>query len=541
MSSRVSLPYQKQFCRVPKTPRQLYAVRLVVLAVTLSPALWLASSAQAQVNVTTYHYDNARTGQNLNETLLTPTNVNVNQFGKIFSVPVDGYVYAQPLYLSSVNIAGGTHNVVFVATENDSLYAIDADSGATLWQVSLLPAGGTAVSSTDTGCTVLTPQTGITSTPVIDTVTGTVYVVTEAKVNNSYVHHLHAIDIITHAEKFGGPKLIQASVPGTGNGGTTVVFQDFYQFNRSGLLLQNGHVIIAWASHCDHQPYHGWVMSYSAGTLAQEAVWNDTPNGYQGGIWQGIAGDATFNTYVSTGNGLFDSNSDYGDTIVKLGPPTNSAFPLSSFFTPWNQSSLDTSDLDVGSGGVLLLPDLPAGAAHPHLLVLAAKEGKVYLVDRDSMGGFCSRCTSIDTNIVQELPGALSGLWGTAAYWNGNVYFFASGDEGFSDTGKAFSFNTNGSGLLSASPTSQTSVAFGFPGATPAVSANGNSNGIVWAIESDAYANNGPAVLHAYDASNLGTELYNSSQNLSRDNPGGAVKFSVPTVANGKVYVGTSS
>jgi hypothetical protein len=501
----------------------------------------LTAAGVAQVNVTTYHNDNARTGQNLAETSLTPANVNSTQFGKLFSVAVDGYVYAQPLYLSSVVINGGTHNVVYVATEHDSLYAIDADTGTTYWQVNLIPAGGSTVSSSnDAGCEDLVPEIGITGTPVIDTGTKTIYLVTKTRETGFFVQRLHAIDVVTHVEKFGGPKIISASVSGTGEGnnGGKITFDPLRENQRPGLLLQNGHVVISWASHCDAGPYQGWVISYNAGTLAQEAAYATTPNGGFGGIWMsggGIASDSSSNLYFSTGNGSWDGTANFGDSIVKLGPPSGGSFPKSDYFTPFNQSSLNGGDTDLGSGGVLLLPTLSSGS-HPNLLVEGSKEGKIYVLDRNNLGHFCSTCTSTDTQVVQEIPGAVAGVFSTPAYWNSLVYFCAKGDAL-----KAFSFSANNSGLLSTSSVAKSSETYGFPGATPSISANGTSNSIVWTLQTDASASNGPAVLRAHNASNVAQSLYNSTQAANnRDRLAGAVKFAVPTVANGKVYVGTN-
>jgi hypothetical protein len=498
------------------------------------------SSAVAQVNVTTYHNDNARSGQNTAETTLTLANVNFNQFGKLFSVGVDGYVYAQPLYLSNVRINGGTHNVVYAATEHDSLYAIDADNGTMYWKVNLIPAGGNSVdSNTDAGCGDLIPEIGITGTPVIDTSTSTIYLVTNTKENGKFFQRLHAIDVVTHAEKFGGPVVITASVSGTGDGssGGKVSFDPLKENQRPGLLLQNGHVLIGWASHCDIGPYHGWIMSYSANTLAQEAVFNTAPNGGLAGVWMsgaGLAGDASGNTYFATGNGTWDGITAFGDSIVKLQAPSGGAFSLADWFTAFNQSSLSGGDTDLGSGGGLLLPSLPSGQK---LLVQSGKEGRIYLIDTNNMGRFCSSCTSSDTQIAQELPaGTLGGMWSMPAYWNDTVYFWGSGD-----VMRSFSFNSGGSGLLSASPIGTSPDSYGFPGATPSISANSNSNGIAWSLQTDAYLSNGPAILKAHNASNVAQILYTSSQAPNnRDRLAGAVKFAVPTVANGKVYVGTN-
>src|SRR5580704_4500715 len=512
----------------------------------------LTSVLQAQVNVTTYHNDNARTGQNTQEAILTPANVNSSQFGKLFSVSVDGWVYAQPLYLSNVTISGGTHNVLYVATEHDSLYAIDADSGTIYWQISLIPSGGSTVnSSTDLGCGDLVPEVGITGTPVIDPTTGTIYLVAKSKVNGSLVQYLHAIDVATSAEKFSGPVLIEATVPGTASdgNGTTVSFNPHFENQRAGLLLENGHVVIGWSSHCDISPWHGWIMSYSAGTLTQEGAFNTSADGSANGVWMsggGLAADANGNIFFATGNGSWNGTTDYGDSIVKLGPPSGGSFPVVDYFTPYNQSSLSGGDTDVASGGLVLLPNLASGQ---QLLTQMGKEGKMYLIDRNNMGKYCVNdnppCNGRDPNIVQEIPGATAGVWGTPAYWNGSVYWGGGSDGGGPDNLKAFSFNANNSGLISTSPTSESAKAFSFSAPSPTISANGNTNGILWGLDDSAFGStcsggSNCQVLYGYDATNLANMLYNSSQAANnRDVPGGAVKFATPIVANGKVYVGS--
>ena len=507
-------------------------------------------SAQAQVNVTTYHYDNARDGQNLSEFLLTPANVNPVQFGKMFVQPVDGYIYAQPLYVSGLQIAGCVyaygcvHNVVFVATENDSVYAFDADSNAganasPLWHVSFInPAAGitTVNSLNDAGCGDLIPEIGITGTPVIDLSSNTLYVVANTKENGTFFQRLHALDIASGAEKFGGPVVIQATVPGTGAGqsGGQISFDPLRNGQRPGILLQNGLVYIAWASHCDLGPFHGWVMAYDAQSLQQVAVWNSTTNGSDGGVWQSgaaPAADSNGNVFLATGNGTFDLNTagpDAGDTILKLGPASGGTFPILDYFTPYNQASLSAGDTDLGSGGAMLFPDLPAGSAHQYLLTETGKQGTLYLVDRDNMGHFNA---SGDTQIVQSLPNVVGGLYGTPAFWNNTFYV-----GGANDALKAFSFDAGNSGLLSDSPVSSSPETYYFPGTTPSISASGSTNGLVWALEEDDPL----AVLRVYNAANLSSELYNSNQN-PKDSPGPSVKFAVPTVVNGKVYVGTAS
>ena len=510
-----------------------------LILISLVPA-----SLVAQVNVTTFHNDNARTGQNTQETVLTPSNVNSNQFGKLFSTKVDGYVYAQPLYMANVqNIAGGAHNVLYVATEHDSLYALDADAGNVLWQLSLInpTAGITTVSSGDVNCGDLVPEIGITSTPVIDTSTGTIYLVAKTKENGVFHQRLHALDMVSHAEKFAGPIDITATFQGR-------IFNPLQQNQRSGLLLENGHVVIAWASHCDNAPYQGWVISYNATTLAQEAVFNTEPdsNGFDGGVWMsgdGVAADASGHLFFATGNGDYNSSTgDYGDSVMKLSGPSSGAFTIADWFTPVNQLSLSNGDTDLGSGGLLLLPDLPTGSAHQQMLVQMGKEGRIYLIDRNSMGRLCSTCTTADTNIVQELPNATGGIWGSPAYWNGTVYWGGGNDGGSADFITAWSFNANNSGLLSTSPTSTSVNSFSFSTPAPAISANGNTNGILWILDNSSFGSSCCQILYAYDATNLSNMLYNSNQaSGKRDVPGGGVKHTAPIVANGKVYVGSQA
>jgi hypothetical protein len=513
--------------------------------------------AHAQVNVTTYHNDNSRTGQNTQETILTPSNVNSFQFGKLFSVSVDGAVYAQPLYLWAVKIAGATHNVLYVVTEHDSVYAIDADTGKIYQHVSLIASGGTTVnSSSDLGCGDLVPEVGITGTPVIDSVSGTLYVVAKSKVGGSIVQYLHALDVATLAEKFNGPMNIHASVPGSGydSSGGMVTFNPKSHHQRAALLLENGHVVIGWGSHCDNDPWHGWVMSYNATSLAQEGVFNTSPNRERAGVWMsggGAAADANGNIYFPTGNGCLtvgscpngNGTTNYGDSILKLGPPANGSFPVLDYFTPYNQQALDTNDNDVASGGLVLLPPLASGQ---QLLAQQGKQGTIYLLNTSNMGKYCLNltppCTDSDPQIAQEIPGG-SGIWGSPAYWNGNLYW-----TGANDHIKARSFNANNSGLISTSPTSESAQIFAFSAPTPTISANGNSNGILWALDGsadDSTCGGGGSNclgLYAYDATNLAHLLYDSTQAANnRDSPGTAVKFEKPIVANGKVYVGTQS
>ncbi len=482
--------------------------------------------------VLTYHNDNSRTGQNLNESVLSPANVTQSKFGKLFSYPLDGQVFAQPLYVYKVPIDGQNHNVIYVATEHDTVYAFDADNKASsaLWSVSFLNSaeGVTPIPSSDLDSPI-NPEIGVTSTPVIDGNSGTLYVLAATKENGNYVHRLHALDITSGAEKFGGPVVIQGSVPGSGSGSSNgqITFQTKIQLQRPALLLSKGVIYLAWASYNDHGLYHGWVMAFDASTLHQIAIWNDTPNGERGGIWQsgcGLSADSAGNVYVATGNGTFDAQAggtNYGDSFIKL-TLNGSSLSVTDYFTPFNQQTLSDEDSDLGSSGLVLLPD--QAGVNPHLGISAGKEGKIYLVNRDHLGKFQS---DNDSQIVQSIPDALGTTpddrnFSSAVYWNGSVYFV-----GNTDAIKQFQLN---SGLLSTSPVSQSSHQFGYTG-TSSISANGSGNGILWTMEA------GGSVLHAYDATNLANELYNSKQAGSRDFFGSAIRFNPPTVANGKVYV----
>ena len=499
----------------------------------------LALPLLSQVNVLTYQYGTFRAGANPNESVLTKANVTLNQFGKLFSYTVDGYIYGQPLYLSNVTIPlKGIHDVVYVATERNSVYAFDADTNAgdnsvPLWHVSFLnpDAGVTTVPYEDITCGQIVPELGITSTPVIDPQTGTLYVVAMTKEGfgpaTAYVHRLHALDVATGAEKTGSPVVIEASVPGTGEGGTTVVFRAKDYKQRAGLLLWNGIVYTAWASHCDIGQYHGWLIAYDAKTLTRTTVYNNTPNGGQASFWNGGAApavDDAGNLYVVGGNGTFDGGAggpDVGESYLKLS--TSGGLALADYFTPFNYDLLNQGDLDVGSAGVALLPDEAGSSQHPHLMVGAGKEGRIYLLDRDNLGRIQA---GSDSQIVQSISGAIGPVFGNPAYFNKTIYFCGS-----SDNLKAFPVS---GGRMAENPSSQSAAKFGFPGCVPTISANGAAGGIVWILESSG-------MLHAYDASNLANELFNSNQNKARDALGATVKFSVPTVVNGKVYVGTQS
>ncbi|HKS94711.1 MAG TPA: pyrrolo-quinoline quinone, partial [Terriglobia bacterium] len=478
---------------MPLTPRSTAtflppgAFRRPTLAlVPLLLVLALSAPLLLRAQVLTSQYNNARTGANLHETILTPANVNASHFGKLFSLRVDGDVYAEPLYMPQLEVPGkGTHNVVFVATEHDSVYAFDADgrSAQPLWKVNFLnpDAGTTTVPPRDVGCPFIRPEIGITSTPVIDLNSGTLYVLARTRekagfLSSQYVQRLHALAVTTGVEKFGGPVVIRASVRGRGAGGAKgeIEFDALRENPRSSLLLANGKVYLTWASSCDVGPYHGWVMAYDAQNLKQAGVWNASPDAGESGIWAGDTGpaaDSQGNVYTATGNGRFDAAAggrDYGDSILKLvldGPN----LLVRDYFTPFNQEELNSNDNDLGSGGPVLLPDQPG--AHPHLLLIAGKGGMVYVVDRNRMGHFHA---GADSQVVEEvqLPGG--GAFGAPAYWNQHVYYVAS-----DDTLRDFEVER---GLLK--PVGRSGVRFIDPGATPAVSANGSKNAIVWAASS---------------------------------------------------------
>ncbi len=492
----------------------------------------------SMLDVVTYHNDIARTGQNLNETVLNIANVNSATFGKVRSLPVDGKVDAQPLYLGQLVIGGATHNVVYITTEHGSVYAFDADAGTQLWKVSTLGAGETP--SDARGCDQVTPEIGITATPVIDRSAGThgvIYVVAMSKSGTTYFQRLHALDVTTGAELFSGPRNITASFPGTGDNSSNgnVIFDPAQYKERAGLLLLNGVVYTTWASHCDIRPYTGWIMGFDQTTLAQTRVFNVVPNGSAGAIWMSDtapAADSAGNIYLLDANGDFGTtlnpsgfpaNGNYGNAFLKIS--TTGGLAVADYFEMQNQQQENNSDADLGSGGALVLPDLTDENGNVRRLsVGAGKDGHIYVVNRDAMGKF----NPGSNNVYQDLTGGLGGgVWGMPAYFNGTLYYGAVGDAI-----KAFKI-TNAK--LSTGPVGQTSNTFRYPGTTPSISANGAGNGILWAVE-----NTTPSVLHAYDAGNL-HELYNSNQAGSRDQLGAGNKFITPTIVNGKVFVGTTN
>ena len=526
-----------------------------VYTVTATSKADVTESAAATIGVTdlkgvySYHNDLARDGVNAQEYVLTTSNVNTSTFGKRFSCTVDGAVYAQPLWVANLTINGAQHNVVFVATEHDSLFAFDADANpcVQLWSVSLIDtnhganSGETTVPAGTSGNLVgqgygdITPEVGVTGTPVIDPSTNTLYVVSKSmnSASTAFYQRLHAIDITAGGEKFGGPANITSSItyPGTGDGGSTVSFNTKTENQRSGLALLNGVVYIVWASHEDTPTYYGWVVGFKASNLAVTNILNVSPNVGYGGIWMGggaPAADASNNLYLITGNAQFDVTSDgddYGDSCLQL----SSNLTISSFFTPSDEATDDADDHDFGAGGAAVVLNLTSGTLK-HLVIGGGKDGTLYLLNGDSMGGLG------DTNAWQNFNIG-HGIFSTGAFWNDNYYI-----AGLNGPLISYSFNSS-TDLFNTSVVSQSSTTYGFPGSTPSISSTGSSNGIVWALNSSAYCTNqskacGPAVLHAYDATTLTTDLWNSSM-VAADAAGNAVKFTVPTVANGKVYVGT--
>ena len=535
------------------SPHKLLALVVLIVMAHRTPA-------DAQVNVLTYHNDLQRTGQNLNEMTLTLANVNQTTFGKLFSYAVDGHVYAQPLLVANVAIAGkGTHNVLLVATQHDSVYAFDADSntGANstpLWSVNLGPSAATpnTTAGDDFGNRYgayhdINPEIGITSTPVIDPASGTVYVNAFTHDGFGIYHHtLHALSLADGSEKFGGPKQVTATVAGAGTGsvGGVQTFDPRQELQRPGLTLVNGKVFIAYSGIADTNPYHGWVIGFNASTLQQLSgyVFNTTPNSTtaafgsnagEGGIWMGgdgLAVDSGNNLYFEVGNGIFDGVTEFGDSFVKLG--TGGSLAVADYFTPFNQAALATADTDIGSGGLMLLPDQPG--ALPHLLVGAGKEGKIYLINRDQMTAGNNHYDSVNNidHVVQSVAGQIGGSFDTPAYFNGRIYYAANGDRL-----KAFTISNGGvpanPALLSTTPNSTGARSYTFPGSSPSISASGTGNGIVWVTQMGS-----PAVLTASAAGNVTAEIYASDQAGARDQLPAGVKFTLPTVANGKVYVG---
>jgi hypothetical protein len=508
-----------------------------VLRVAAYAALALLAAGTARAQIVTSQYDNLRTGATLSEKTLTPQNVNVRQFGKLGAFKVDGAVYAQPLFLPAVDIPSkGKHNVLFVATEHDSVYAFDADrpGDPPLWQLSLLDKATdeSPVPARSVQCPFIQPEIGITPTPVIDLKTGTLYVLARSMTgrvfaDSQYFQRLHALAITTGAEKFGGPKLISASVVGRGDGTTNgkVTFDPLRENPRASLLMVEGSLYLTWASSCDVPPYHGWVMVYDAATLEQQAVLNVTPDGREGGIWAadtGPAADPAGNVYVPTGNGTFDAASggrDYGDSELKLSLQ-NGQLAIRDYFTPYNQAAISERDADLGSSGPLLLPDQPG--PHRHLLLQPTKSSTIYVLDRDQMGQYHAQGDAV----VQRIDTRES--YGAMAYWNDHV-FFAASDDYLRD------YKVENGQLI---PSKSSKVRFDNPGATPSISADGNHHAVVWTISTKVWngADNKSAVLYAFDAQDVSQPIYTSEQNSQRDRAGLATRFVFPIVVNGRVY-----
>ncbi len=567
-------------------------------SVVLPSASGNASIAVSNLpGVFTYHNDLARDGANSQEYALKPSTVNTTTFGKLFSCATassseiqagQGAVYTQPLWVPGMNIGGAVHNVIFVATQHDTVFAFDADASpcVTYWKVNLLDtlhgatAGETPIIWNDVGSCFgdIYPEVGVTGTPVIDPTTSTIYLVSASESGTAggncsyspgtFYRRLHALDLATGNEKFNGPVNIAASVPGVGDGGTMVTFDPQKHNQRSGLALSGGAVYVSFAAHEDATPYHGWVFGYSASDLQQPpSLFNTTPNGGLGGIWAGggaPAVDAGGDVYVATGNGIFDEappppSNDYGDSVLRLHPFSGTTLNgvnlnLVDWFTPFDQLCLANNDTDLGSGNPVLLPNQTAGPL-PNLLVQLGKDGIIYLIDRDMMGHYAGQpnCTGSNSQIVQSFSATSVGLWGTVAFWQNGIYF-----AGAYDSLKRFAFDP-ATGQFNPAVASQTASGFPFPGASPSISSQGASSGVVWAIDAGLYgyasgnaggtncsqvpvpaACSGPAILRAYDATNLATELWDSTQAASnRDQAGNAVKFAPPTIANGKVYVST--
>lgn len=513
-------------------------------------SVWLATAgvAMSAQDVTTWHNDISRTGVQGKESILTPVNVNSQQFGKVFSFAVVGDVYAQPLYLSQYVMNDGiAHNVLIVATAQDYVYAFDADgknpAQGYLWRDSLLGSGETWALATDVSTVDINPNIGIIGTPVIDRSRGIIYVVAKSKnpIGPVFSQRLHALNVADGTETLNGPKVIAAEVAGSGNGTTSVAFDSMLQNQRAALLLaatpgvgSGNSVLIAWGSHGDKGDYHGWIVAYDAADISQQkGAWTTTPNGDGGGVWMsggGTSSDGNGNVFAASGNGLFDANvsgSDFGDSAFRL-TLSNAGFAVADSFTPANQLSLDTGDHDMGMSAVLLMPT-QAGPL-PHLAVTSDKTGTIYLLNRDAMGGFDTPANSCVQTLVTGYH-----IHSSAAFFNNTLYLGL-------DNGplQAWTLDAATDQLVSksASNTIFTTPAYSGGGGTPSISANGTSNGIAWIIQDTQY-NSGPAILHAYNAADLTQELYNSQQAANgRDSAAIAVKFTTPTIANGKVYVG---
>ena len=562
MVQRVRLsPVALTFSFFTKYPRQhpMGFHRMLAIVFLFTSLTSLLAQAPTPVPVLTWQYDLTHAGQNTQETALTPANVNAQSFGKLFSLPVDSTVYAQPLYVPALKMSDGlVHNVLFVATENDSIYAFDADSHSgsnakPIWQISLLTAaygaaaGATAVPWQDTGSPDVAPTSGITGTPAINPATNTMYVVANTKENGAYFSRLHAINIINGTEQPNSPVNITATAAGTGAGssGGQIAFSPLWENQRIALNYYNGYVYFGYAAHGDLNNWHGWLFAYNATTLQQSVALCLTPNDIGGGVW-GSGGGMPIDTNISggrmfvvTGNGArsnppFNASTDFGESVIAFNLANGALTPTDSW-TSFNYRTLNTQDWDQGAGGALMLPDQPG--AHPHMLITAGKEGRISVLNRDSLGGLASGGSS-NTNALQDITGLTQqgeGFWSSATYWNGNVYVWSGGENpGTPNVAMLFKINN---GVMSTKPDSESTFTSKYPGATFSVSSNGTQDGIAWAVRADQFNTNGPAVLYAFNATDLSDVYYESDTNATRDSAGPANRFSVPVVTNGRVYV----
>lgn len=500
------------------------ATTVILPSYSVNATVTVVNAPPGVMSVLTFHNDDARDGANTNETTLTPANVNMQQFGKLFSYPVDGQIYAQPLYVPNLTVAGVLHNVVFVATENDTVYAFDADglSGEPLWEKHL----GTPLKINDDEG--ISPQLGITATPVIDTITNTLYVVSDGTVSGKQAYQLHALNAANGGEEFGGPVNVTGTVPGTGQdnkNGQITLETNCYQ--RNGLALDPAtNAIYLSFGHCSH----GWVLAYDKASLQRIAIMNDTADGAGGGLWGGTPAvdDTTGDIYLISGVDLDDPAPDYNDSFLRLQAGT---LNILDYFKPSNEQILRDNDADLGSGSPVFMPDNPS--QYPHELIGGGKDGRIFVIDRDNMGGY-----QMTDHVIQEVQTGTQqydNIFTTPTLWDNTIYYHEA-----QNVVQAFSWDPN-SGLISTTPIMQGTITYGGHGANTSLSANGTSNGILWDLDTSNSKTAGPAILHAYDATSLKDELYNSDQAGGRDTAGPAVKFTIPTVADGHVFVGTAS
>jgi hypothetical protein len=546
-------PIERAFVPNRRATSQIRMLCRVLLSIICATATPLFAQTPTPVPVPTWRYDLTHAGQNTSETALTPANVNPDSFGKLFSLKVDSTVYPQPLYIPNLKMSDGqTHNVLFIETSNDTIYAFDADSNgganaSPIWKISLAAtdhgagAGATAIPWQDTGSPDVAPTVGITGTPAIDVATNTMYAVAATKENGTYFSRLHAINITNGAEQPNSPVEIKASVAGTGNGssGGQLAFSPLWENQRPALDFYNGHVYIGFGAHGDNGPWHGWLFAYDGTTLQQTAVLCLSPNGSGAGLWGSGAGfpidsGATGGRmFLATGNGTrssppFDAKSEYGESVVAFSLADGGLKPIDEF-TPFNYQILNNHDWDLGAGGVLMVPDQQG--THPHVLLQGGKEGRIVVLDRDNLGGYAAGASS-NTNALQDISTITTagvGFWATPTYWNGNIYLWAE-----KNVPMLFKMNT---GVMDTEPDSQSTITSQFPDPTFSVSSNGTQDGIAWAVRSDQFNTNGPAVLYAWNANDLTKTIYESDSNATRDAAGPANKYSIPVVTNGKVYV----